>query len=262
MSSIRAAISQVKRQLVLNRVFSVLLNALLIFGLCAVILELLGLSWYYGGLPALLYFIPMSVKKVREVKLKEAEEKIPQLEWQLRTTEDTIGKENEVVESLHQRVYQILHNLKSSYLVDGKTLSYKMGGVVALVGIFFVLSLFQVVLVDMARPNALADLFSKDPGSGLFGNENDSLLRSTYGDRDIYGEKDVAQLGSDELDLELNRENNEQDYDNIKDAQNRDFNTKGSLGDIGASADASYQEYIDEENKILVKNYFEKLAED
>ncbi len=260
MNSVHFALRHVKQQLILNRVFNVLLNALLIFGGCAIALTLLNLPWYYGGIPALLYFIPVSIKRVNEVKLKEVEEKIPQLEWQLRTTEDTLGKENEVVESLHHRVAQMLAQLKNSYLVDEKVLRYKTGGVVAFVGIFLLVSTFQVAVLDLTDPNGLTGLFAKD-GREPFDLANESLLKSRYGDRDIYGEKDLAKLGDEELDLELKRENTELNYDELKDAENRQFTTKGSLGDIGASADASYEEHIDEENKQLVKNYFEKLAD-
>lgn len=261
MSSVRSALRQVKRQLLLNRLFNVLLNALLLFALCAIVLALLKVSWYYAAIPAILYFIPFSIKNVKQIRLREAEEKIPELEWQLRTTEDTLGQENEVIESLHHRVMQILTHLKTSYLVDGKILGYKMGAVVALVGLFILFST-QSFLTDMINPNGLTGLFAKDPGDLAFNDVNGSSLKSTYGDRDIYGDKDLAELGNNALDLELKRQNNDLNYDDLNDPQNRQFTSQGSIGDIGASADASYEEEIDEEHQQLVKTYFEKLAED
>jgi len=65
--------------------------------------------------------------------------------------------------------------------------------------------------------------------------------------------KEFAELGDEELQLELKKQNNELDYNNIKDPEGKNFNQQKSLGDIGASADASYKENIDEENKITVK---------
>jgi len=261
MSSIRSALYQVKRQLVLNRLFSVFLDSLLVFFAGAILLALLMMPWFYAGIPMILYFIPMSVKRVREVRLKEAEEKIPELQWQLRTTEDTLGKENEIVESLHQRVLQRLMAIRKSYLMDGKAMRYKFAGIIGLVGIFFVISFFNFALLDAANPNGITGLLAKDGKNG-FGAGNDSLLKTNAGDRDIYGEKDVAELGDEELQLELKKQNNELDYNNIKDPEGKNFNQQKSLGDIGASADASYKENIDEENKKLVKNYFEKLSQE
>ncbi|MEK6839781.1 MAG: hypothetical protein AABX72_02490 [Nanoarchaeota archaeon] len=261
MSSVRSALRQVKRQLLLNRIFNVFLNAALLSTICAVILAFVKVSWYFALIPGILYFIPATIKNVKQIKLREAEEKIPELQWQLRTTEDTLGKENEVIESLHYRVMQILTRLKTSYLVDGKILGYKAGAVVALLGLFLLFST-QSFLTDMISPNGLTGLFAKDPGDLAFNDVNGSSLKSKYGDRDIYGEKDLAELGNEALDLELKRQNNDLNYDDVNDPQNRQFTSKGSLGDIGASADASYEEEIDEEHQQLVKNYFEKLAED
>ncbi len=262
MSSVRAALRQVKRQLVFASLLTIFLNAALIFSAFALLFVFATIPFFYAGIPMLLYLVPMSAKRIKEVKIKTVEEKVPELEWQLRTTEDTIGKENEVIDNLHQRVLAKMMQIKNSYLLDKQQLRRRgtvTCGLLALVAVF---SILGVHLFDINNPGGLTGFFAKDPAQNqqLFGDTNSSTLDTKKGERDIYGEKDAAKLGDDQLELELNRQNSELDRNNLGDPQGKKFSQQSLLGDIGASTDASYKEHIDEENKKLVKNYFEKLA--
>lgn len=259
MSSVRLALQRVKRQLVVMRLFATFLNAALIFGITAPLFVLASLSWLYAFIPTLVYFVPVGVWRVREVKLKEAEERVPELEWQLRTTEDTLDKQNEVVESLHQRVLQKLVHLRNSYLLDQRVVGYKLAGIMGLLGVLVVLNVFHVAVLDITQPGGLTGLFTDEGAYGL-GDVNSTSFDTEKGDRDIYGEEDTAKLGDEELELELNRENSELDYDRLGDVKGKEFSQQNRLGDVGASADSSYEEEIDEENQKLVKKYFENLA--
>jgi hypothetical protein len=210
----------------------------------------------YALLPSGLYFSFFGVKKVREVKLREAEEKLPELEWQLRTTEDTLGQENEVVESLHRRVLDKLLHIRNSYLVDGKKLTYQFVGIMVFAVLFFSVQIADVTVLDLTKPDSLTGLFVQD----TLPDESADLSALPEGDRDIYGEEDVAELGDEELNLKLSQQANELDMNNLQDVQNKQFSGQEGLGDIGATADASYTESIDEDQQEIVKKYFEELA--
>jgi hypothetical protein len=262
MVSLTTALQRVKRQLMFHRISAALLNALLMFLAMGIFLVLLGLPLWYAAFPAVVYFIPSCAKKLRDVKIKEAEEKVPELRWQLRTTEDTLDQHNEVVEGLHQRVFQKIMAIKNSYLADDKR-GYKVSGIMGMIVLLFVFSFFNVMVVDVTDPNSVSGFFGKADALGdvVKGTLDDTDLFDTKkGERDIYGEEDLAELGNKELELELQRENNELDYDKQGALEGKEFVGQHGLGNIGATSDASYEEHIDEEDQKVVKNYFEQLT--
>lgn len=261
MASLLAALRQVKRQVAVARLFILVLNSALIFLLLAVLLVLIGLPWAYSLIPSVVYFLVFSLKTLKDVKLKEAEERVPELEWQLRTAEDTLGKEDEVVESLRHHVLEKIASMKNWYFVDNRHLGYKVSGAIGLLVLLFVFSFFHVTVIDVTDPESITGFFSRvtEIGGNALDKVNGSALAGKFGDRDIYGKEDAATLGNEELELKLKREKSQIDYDSFKDLEGKEFSQQNGLGEIGASADASFDEKIDKEHQELVRSYFEKL---
>ena len=241
------------------RLLNVILISALLFFFFASAMALTNLQWMYAFLPSGAYFLIFGVKRVREVKLREAEEKLPELEWQLRTTEDTLGQENEVVESLHRRVLDKLLHIRNSYLMDRKKTAYQFLGIAVFAILFVSVHFADVTIIDLTQPEQITGLFAQD-AIGADGQKD--LKALPEGNRDIYGDEDVAELGDEELNLELNQQGSELNHDALKDVQLQQFNGQEGLGDIGATADASYTETIDEDHQQIVKKYFETLAQE
>ena len=260
MNPLASALSRVRTQLMMGTLFSTLLNGTILLLAIGVILALISLPWWYALIPALLYTTIRSAKQVKKVKLAEAENKVPDLAWQLRTAEDTLETHNEVVESLHQRVLQKISQLKNTYLMDNKKLALKTGSAIILAALLVVFSTFNIALLDATNPESVTGMFGKaaDIGKNAL-DKIDASFSSKNGDRNIYGEEEIAELGNEELDLKLNREESELNYDEEQALKNKLFNAQNTQGQHGAVADSSYDEDISEEDKQLVKSYFEQL---
>lgn len=262
MSSVVQALASIKKRLVAATIFNALLNGTLIALILAPVFILFGLQWFYALVPAFPYTIYLAFVHAKKVRLAQAEERLPELEWQLRTTEDTLGVENEVVESLHQRVANKINDLHSRYLMDSKKVVHKVGGIAILLILTIVLSVFQVKLIDATNPESVTGLFSKVDGVKDSFIVAADKIKTTFSDRDLYGDEKVADLGNEELNLELKRDESEIDPGKDQGLHNKAFKQQDGAAIPWAVADASYNEDISDEDKAIVKSYFEKLTGD
>ncbi len=259
MNSIRRALNHVRRTLIFVSLFHVFINTVVLFLIFATITVFTILPLFYATIPAGIYFIPAIFITYRKIKLKDAEEKIPDLEWQLRTAEDNIMKDNEVTQSLNDRVTAKIAHLRSLTLFDGKKVGLKFFGIFGLALLFLFVSSSDFTYDTLKDANAVTGFFNKIDDIGSLIKAKKLNISDSEGDRDIYGDPSVAQPGTDPLLLELTQEQSQPDLSKINDPRNLEFTKKSQAEDIGgAIADSTYEETI--KNKKLVKKYFEQLA--
>ena len=76
---------------------------------------------------------------------------------------------------------------------------------------------------------------------------------------DIFGEKSVAILGDENLEIEIAAGNTEIDISEIKEAEEIEFQTLYPE-EIGATAAGVAEENIPAHQQEIVKNYYQKIA--
>ena len=261
MDNITDALKEVRRSLVLTRLFNRFTNTVLIFLVFALILTIFKLSWKFALIPPIIYLLPGIYNAFIKTSYKDVEDIVPDLEWQLRTAADNAEKQDEIVKSLKNLVLKNVKNIRSSFFLDEKSLVYKLVAIGCLSFIIVLIGSFHVNFGDFKGifPTGFVNKLGKGAG-GIFG-ENFAGVFDRKNDRDIYGEESVVELGNEEINLQITPENSLFDPSNLNNIENYDFTQSGVLNDIGASPDQSYEDRIKKEEQELIKTYLNKLAE-
>ncbi|MBS3175786.1 hypothetical protein J4457_00965, partial [Candidatus Woesearchaeota archaeon] len=77
----------------------------------------------------------------------------------------------------------------------------------------------------------------------------------------IFGEESIAELGAEELNLQINPVLSEIDINDVSDAKEKEFKKDYFEEDIEATQDKTYEEDIDKKHREVVKNYYKEIAQ-
>lgn len=261
MDKVVDALREVRRSLVVNRLFNYFMNSLIIFLVSALILIIFRLSWVFALIPPILYLLPKIYRSFVKTSYKDIEEIVPNLEWQLRTAADNVEKQDEIAKSLKNTVLNNLKDVRSSFFMDEKSMVYKLVSIAFLSFIVILIGSFHINFADFKGiiPSGFASKVGKGVG-GIFGENFQGDFEKEH-DRNIYGEESVIELGNEELNIQINPESNQYDPSRLTDIENHDFTRSGVLNNIGASPDQSYEERIKKEEQELIRAYLNRLAE-
>lgn len=234
-----------------------LLDTLLMYILLLLGCILLTLPSWYSLFPTLIYAVIHIPSVLREVSYSNIEKKVPELKEQLITVADNWKEDNEIVNALCDDVVQSMKSVKTSYFVDFGKLTRQVGLLAILSFIIIGISAFNVRFIDFtATVQELAKLRSAgdyDIHEELLDFEEGSNLD------DILGEENIAVLGNDLLDLELNPIQSEVDIGQIKAPSDEAFR-RIPPSEIKASADAGYEDSIPRQYQSIVKTYFREIT--
>ncbi len=249
------AMREVKRTLNQIFFFEVLLSSLLVFLGIYLLLLLLNLSAALAFFPAGVYFFVAAYLRFSTNKARVVEGKHSALREKLRTAADYMGRENPMVEELEGDVLREMRNVGISQFVNARGISYKILIITLLsFGIIFS-STLDIHFIDLKELGIFwgNDDRQKSKGAGDF----DAVKLKS--DEDIYGEDDVAQLGSNELDIRIMpvdfkvsvKEEGDLEVGNFNDIFPKDAYLKEG---------EELREDIAKEDQEIVKNYFKGLA--
>jgi hypothetical protein len=253
MKIIKSALDELKNSLLFLSLFNSFIDSLVFFLIMIFFVLFLPISWYWALLPSGLFLIINSWRKIKAIKLKDVEEKVPVLYEQIRTAADNIDRDNAMVQSLNQDVIKKMKKVRTSYFLNFNKLSIKMV-LIAVFSFFIILfSSFNVQLPDIGDilENIRMPGFISDRERAL--QEQEALLVES--EHDIYGESSIAELGDKELELEIKPIASELDLSKVKEVEEREFKSEFPI-EIYATADASFDDNIPKENQKIVKNYF------
>ena len=249
------AMREVRRTLNQIFLFEVMLNGLLIYLSFYLVLLLLSLSSIYAWIPAIIYVLIAAYSRLTSNKARIVEGKHFALREKLRTAADNMGKSNSMVEELEGDVLREMKNVGISAFVNAKGISYRILIITLLsFGIIFS-STLNLSLMDIGK----FGLFGDDSGRQLSQGAGDFDAVKLKQDEDIYGEDDVAQLGSEELSIQIKPVDFKVSVKEEGDLDVGNFNSifpKDAYLKEGEEA----KENIAKEDQEIVKNYFNQLA--
>ena len=218
----------------------------------------LNLKWYYAIIPTLVAIVVIFRQQVRKANIYLVEHNIPEFKDILTTVSDTVEKSNEIIDVLHKETIQSMRRIKSSSFIAFGGMTTKVVVIVVLCIVTASLAAFNGRFIDVPR---LAGKISLSD-FGVYG-LNESLLQYAENESlDIYGNKSVAELGYEELQLQITPVQSELDLNDIKDVEDKDFRASRSADDIRASVDATYSEDVPKEYRKIVKYYFNEISKD
>lgn len=271
MNQFRRALKEINFVLGNVSVFEVLLNAIIIFLACYLLLMVFKFYPILSAIPAIAYFafsIGIRMNKMRKSKAKIVEESHPPLKEKLRTAIDNIKVSNPIVEALQEEVVSDMKNVRISSFISGRLTSYKILACVILCFIILFVSAkdFSIELKQLAdRGRGIIDA-SYIIGGDELGEEMGEILAATGGTDldDIYGEESMANLGSEIIDVEIRPISYEINVRDVKDVEEKEFEETildETCADVGACApQESFRNEYPKEQQELVKNYFLKIA--
>lgn len=254
MQDFSRAMREVARTLNQLFLFEVLLNGLVVFLAVYLVLLFINLSPSWAFVPAAIFVAATAYLRLRANKAMIVEGRHAALREKLRTAADYMGRENPLVEELESDVLREMRNVGISQFVNARGLSYKILVITLLsFGIIFG-STMNLHFIDLKDLNLFGYGKEKPKGAGDF----EAVELETDGK--IYGNDEVAQLGSEELDIQLKpvdfkvsvKEEGEPDTGKFNDI----FPRNAHLNEGEES-----KENIPKEQQELVKNYFKQLAE-
>lgn len=224
-------------------------------------------SYVFAIIPAAIYFHKIYNNKKKTNAYSIIEEKFPELKDKLKTARDNLDDENIFVRSLHQEVTKELNQVPTSLFLDHKKTRNDIILLAVLAIIIIAIAPFniQFIKIKFNPEDFRLDLEGTDLLKAMaFGGDEEGGGGEGAGggvNEDIFGEKSIALLGDEDLEVMLSLSNNEIDVSNVKEVEEIQF--KSTYPDeIGATAASSFEGDIPKEQQELIKNYYKKIAEE
>jgi len=245
--------------------FNTLLNSIILLLLFSIPCLLLDIPYVLGLVGAAVYFVAGMRDNMSENKFAIIEEKYPELYEKLRTAADYSKVENEVVNSLHSDVSQIMRKVRSAVFVNARGTTLK---IMAIVILCFVLLFISSLPMRFFSIKTVPEIIFRDGGPKYTdrGTPDALVLGGGIvpdvfpGDEDIYGDSSIAMLGDNAINVEIQPKGMEINVRNYEDAEKKEFEELFPDEIFKPKSGKLFDEKIAIENQELVKNYFMDIA--
>jgi hypothetical protein len=255
MKQFQSVVKDVNKTLNELILFDLIVNTTLVFLGFFFIFAILDFNGLYSLIPSSIYFGYVGYKKLAFSKALMVEDKYAPLREKLRTAEDNMEGSGPVIEELQYEVCAEMKNVGSSMFVNPKRLSYKVFFAMALSFLIIFATTLDIKILDLAKQN-VPDIFDSKSPKGV----GDFTATELNTSEDIYGEKDVAELGDDQLNIRIKPVDFKVNVREEGDISHQEFETVFP-SDLAVKESQTYDENIPIEQQELVKNYFKKLTE-
>ena len=141
MQIVEKALKELKNVMLLLHFGSRVIDSLLLFIFFLLFSIIFKFSWFYVLIPSIGYLIfSLVISKVNNIYTK-VENKVPELNEQLRTAADNLYKSNPVVDSLKEDVVKNMKKVKTSYFINEKIIGIKL---LILCGLSFLILILEL----------------------------------------------------------------------------------------------------------------------
>ncbi len=253
---IAKAIHELKHAMLEISFLQCALDSLVVFLVSLLVFMLLTLPWWYAFAPFLIYAVLHTYRNVKSQKLAKAEETVPELDEQLRTVADNLDKENEIIEKLNSEVLKNMKKIRTSYFFSFGRLTRELLMIAIVSFLIIGASAYNVQFLDFKK--TVKDLAEYQRG-GEYALQEELLQFEENLSDDIYGNESIAELGGQELQLQLNPSLSDIDISQIKDPEHREFRSTVPT-DITGTTDVSFEETIPKGYQKIVKSYFREIV--
>ena len=243
-------------------VFDIILTSVLIFLSFYLALMLFSLDPWLSIWPTLIYLGVLIYKGKMMNKYRIVEEHYQPLYEKLRTSADNVDLDNVVVDELENEVIKDLQNVRVSSFVKIDRISYKVLGCIILCLIILFVSIYNVNFGDWNMGlDKVKGFVYKGGGAGGGNSTGDELVsgKGDGSDQDIFGDKSMAVIGNNELEIKIKQPSLEIAGSAIEEIPEREFE-ETFPDDIAITSSGSYEDRITIDNQKLVKDYFKELS--
>jgi hypothetical protein len=255
---IARALGGVKHLLILVLLMTGILDALTVLLLGILVLRVLGFNWRLAWLPFGVMLVFGLVRGFRRASYRLAEQHVPALQEQLRTVADNLARESIVLEALNQEVLGKVRALQPTVFVQLNRLTRQL---IILSGISFAVLAVAAANVKFLDVPQLADDAVEAVSGGKLKLSRLIQLGEEEGPTDIYGEASVAQLGLEELQLELHGAATDVNINEVREAERREFKEQQYPPDLAGAPEEAFEEQVPRGYERLVREYFSTVAQ-
>ena len=257
MKPIKRLFTEIKLRFTLLALFNSMISSVLVYASFFILLMFTNLNVLLASIPGIIAFVIFFEKNMMQNPVREIEDKYPDLNERLRTSKDNVDKDNIVVNHLNAEITEKIKRVSMFSFFDvNKTLVMSAASGVMVFLIIYLSSLNLGYIVDLS--NLKPDLKSQFDISTITGVDEETKFEKW--EKDIYGQRSVALLGKQELNITVDVSQSELDLSQIKEVRRQDF-TDEFPNQISAIADVSYEEEIQKDYKEIIKSYFQRIAE-
>jgi hypothetical protein len=256
MKQFKKVVKEINRTLNELILFDVAVNTVLIFLSIYLFLALFNLYPVSAILPAVVYFLMATLKKVNVNKMKTVESKYTALREKLRTAADNIELENPVVNELQEEVIRDIKKVGISSFLNPKNLSYRIFACILLAFTIVFVSTLHLSFLDLENllkeaPGLLEDSLSRFGSAADFSDVNLT--------EDIYGEKEIAILGNEEINIKIRPANFKVNVKEGGKVEEKKFD-EIAAADVFIESAEVFEENVPVEEQELVRAYFRKIT--
>ena len=266
MKGFKNVVREIRRTIIQVLIIPSLLDGVLVFLLFYLLLTLVNLPPLYSLIPALFYTAFIIGKEAGINTLKMVEKYYPNLHEKLRTAADYADVDDIMVDELHADVIKEVRNVATSSFVSGRRIMLKVFCCIVLSFTILSITHFEISAADYryklqdAVNSFASDILQRDNPNAL--RINQTALGSGVGlafNKNIYGKKHLAQLGNEELEVELRPSTIEFKVGKVKEAERKRFE-EVFPSDVFLTTSATYEETIPRDHQEIVKNYFRRIS--
>jgi len=236
MTNIKSLILELKYEMFKNILLTAFLKSVIAFFIFDIIASFLDLWYAFSYVFAGAYFIRMLAKKMGKIHLRTFEEHNPEIKEMLTTAADNADKDNIVVIELFKEVIEKVRKISSGTLVVPQALLIMILAIPVLAVVDFEVTPYKIdalsqetMLNELGRLRFMEGLFNRTKADG-------NISEDEFLEEDIYGERRIAELGDQEINVKMSNVNNI-DFTRPKDSYEQDTN---------------FKDYPDEENSVIV----------
>lgn len=259
---IGSALRELKEVLYVMDMLRLVLDTLIVFLAVLLAFALLNIAWYDALVPAAVYFGYRFYREWKQNKMRVVEQKVPELDEQLQTVEDNLGRESTILAMLNEDVVRKMKKIKTSLFVNVHDLTVKSVSILLISLIVILVAILNVNFdAKLAAEKAAAPLKNiiRQPSQEIPRVDLASLREGNFSD--IFGNKSLAKLGSKELQLVVNPLQSEINLDEVSEAESGDFTPPDFPREIVTSYEDAYAENVPKENQDIIKRYFQQITQ-
>ncbi|HLC66649.1 MAG TPA: hypothetical protein VJK52_03335 [Candidatus Nanoarchaeia archaeon] len=241
--------------------FPGILNAFVILAAVMLILSLIDFHPWLAVIPFVYYLLFRLPKRNRVNRIRMVEHKYPELNEKLRTAVDYAKEDGIVIDELHQEVVGDLQHVQTAAFFPRGEVGYKTALIIVLCMFVLIFAALNLPIDDLKQK--LRDKAEDVINTIGAGSSTDFLVKTAgagKGNPDIYGERSMAQLGNKQLEVEIRPANFDLAIGNVRDAENKPFETREFPSETALTSASTYEENIPKEQQEIVKNYFKQLS--
>lgn len=261
MKPIIIALKELKSALVQIRFSQACIDSILVFAGVYLLCILINAPPLFAAIPAVLFFVYSMSHRVANVHARDVEDRVPVLQDQLSTVADNMYRDNEIIRDLQRDVLSLLKHVRVSYFIDFKKIYRDIWVIGIVCFLILVAGAWNVQFFDYkSLAKEIGDVTSGLGGSAFDGSGGGAGGLDNF--TDIFGNETLAELGPNELDLEINPILSEINIEDIQDVKEREFEESVFPTEIIATTDSSFDENIPKEHREIVREYFNKIAQE